>query len=40
MIAPMREVELEVVPFDDIADGGTYGEVESWGDAGQAKLGE
>jgi len=40
LIAPMREVELEVVPFDDIAEGGTYGEVERWGGEGRAKLGD
>lgn len=39
LIAPLQEVELEVIPFDDVATGGTYGDVETWGSLGRAKLG-
>ncbi len=39
MIAPMSEVELEVLAFDDLAEGGTFGDVERWSDAMMAKLG-
>jgi len=39
MIAPVRDVELEIIPFDDVATGGTFGEVERWGTGGRAKLG-
>jgi hypothetical protein len=40
MIAPLREVELEVIPFDDVSTGGTFTEVERWKGSGAAKLGE
>ena len=39
MVAPVREVELEVVPFDDLTDGGTWGEMERWKRGEDAKLG-
>lgn len=41
MIAPLREVELEIIRFDDVSTGGTSTEVERWrGQSGVAKLGE
>jgi uncharacterized protein len=41
MVAPLREVELEVIRFDDVSTGGTSTEVERWsGGSGVAKLGE
>ena len=41
MVAPLREVELEVIAFDDVSTGGTSTEVERWrGGSGAAKLGE
>ena len=39
MVAPVREGELEVVPFDDLTDGGTWGEMERWKRGEDAKLG-
>ncbi len=39
MIAPLHDVELEVIPFDDVATGATFGDLERWGDGGEAKLG-
>jgi hypothetical protein len=38
MIAPMREVELEVLCFDDLAEGGSYGDLELWQGSAEAKL--
>ncbi len=38
MIAPISEVELEVLSFDDIAEGGSYGDLELWKDSAEAKL--
>lgn len=40
MIAPVREVELEVLCFDELAEGGTFGEIECWGEAADTKLGD
>lgn len=38
MIAPIRSVELEVVAFDDLTDGGTFGEMERWERGADAKI--
>ena len=38
MVAPVREVELEVVPFDDLTQGGTWGEMETWGRRAHGKI--
>jgi uncharacterized protein YlxP (DUF503 family) len=41
MVAPLREVELEVIKFDDVSTGGTATDVERWRDGSAvAKLGE
>lgn len=39
MIAPMKDVELEVIVFDDVATGETYGRAERWSDEAVAKIG-
>ena len=39
MIAPVRDVELEVVRFDDLTAGGSWGEMERWSEGDDAKLG-
>lgn len=38
MIAPLREVELEVVAFDDLTEGGSWGEMERWAEGADAKI--
>ena len=40
MVAPVREVELDVVCFDDVSEGGTFGEIERWGETAETKLGD
>ena len=38
MVAPMREVELEILCFDELTDGGTYGDLQLWPDPSDEKL--
>jgi uncharacterized protein len=40
MIAPMNDLELEVISFDDISTGETYSRAERWSDEAEAKIGD
>jgi hypothetical protein len=39
MVAPLDDVELEIVAFDDLTQGGSWGEMELWRSKGREKLG-
>ena len=40
MIAPIRDAEFEIIKFDDIAMGESFGPLERWDPENDAKLGD